>query len=345
MAIVIRRYALVGPGLVNLQDLVSSTSAIPATYPRAVIEVSIDDAVADTVATLDQQMASDGYIVVSASYPAMIVPDLSGSPTTPAAGIGIYSEIRAGRRMLAQVSPSEARYPYQPGIFARKVSLWTAQGNSTTVSVVGFGNNTSGTIATRNVSTASLAASMRAVALQTSSVITSSAAVRHGASQFWRGNAGGRGGFFYVARFFIDTAGASIRWFVGLLGSSAVIGSTANPSSLTDVVGFGVDSAGATVNWINNDNAGGASMTDLGVNFPANVVGAVYEARIFCASNDASISYSLERLDVPQLIEGNAAADIPVNTTLMSPQVWVNNGITVGVVALGLSSQYIETPN
>jgi hypothetical protein len=343
MAIVTRRYALVGPGLVELQELVSPTISIDASYERAVVDISLDDSVPGIVETLDEQMASCGYAITVASKPAMAVPDLTGDPDVLPTGLGIYASLRAGRRLLSQVDVDDPGMSFQPALFQKKVALWTAQGNGTSVSLLGFGNTTTGTTATRNVSTAGLASSMRAIALQTGSTTTTSASTRHNALQFWRGNAPGLGGFFYSARFFVDIAGASYRWFIGLLGSSAVIGSTVDPSSLTDMIGFAIDAGEANVKWMHNDAAGIATKVDLGAAFPAATVGAAYEARIFCAPNGAAIHYSLERLDVSQLVEGSVGIDIPASNKLLSPQVWVNNGAAGGVVALGLSTQYIET--
>jgi hypothetical protein len=79
------------------------------------------------------------------------------------------------------------------------------------------------------------------------------------------------------------------------------------------------------------------------VNFPATTPGAVYEARIYCAPNGAAIGYSLERLNTGVLVEGSAAADIPAGGILLSPQIWMNNGVGAGVVAISVVSQYSET--
>jgi hypothetical protein len=130
---------------------------------------------------------------------------------------------------------------------------------------------------------------------------------------------------------------------VGLLGNASVISPTADPSSLADMIGFAIDSGEANVKWMHNDAAGVAVKVDLGASFPAAIVGAAYEARIFCAPNGAAIHYSLERLDVSHLTEGSSGVEIPASNKLLSPQVWVNNGVPGGVVAIGLSTQYIET--
>jgi hypothetical protein len=140
----------------------------------------------------------------------------------------------------------------------------------------------------------------------------------------------------------IDTVVAGMRWFVGLSGSAAVIANV-NPSTLLNIIGFGIDAGQTTVRFFNNDGVGAASATDLGASFPAATAGVVYEARIFCPPNGGTIFYSLERLDVAALVDGLAAADIPSNTTLLSPQIWANNGAGAGAVAIGVINQYSET--
>lgn len=266
----------------------------------------------------------------------------TSTPASPSAGSTLFSRLRAGRRMAGQVGPSGVDYAFQPFLAANKVSLWTANGNGTTVSLVGFNNTVTGTATARNVATTDFASSLRRVAFVSATTAGSSAGTRHNALQFWRGNAAGRGGFLYVARFVVDTVVTDMRWFVGLSGSAAVIGNV-NPSTLTNILGFGIDSGQTTVRFFNNDGTGAATATDLGASFPATTANVVYEARLFCAPNGAEVFYSLERLDSAALVEGSVTTDIPANTTLLSPQIWVNNGTTAAAVALAVVSQYIET--
>ena len=80
MALVTRRYALVGPALVQLQELVSPTVTIPATYSLAVIDISIDNAVSGIITALDEEMALAGYVNITTSAVAWNPPDLSGFP-------------------------------------------------------------------------------------------------------------------------------------------------------------------------------------------------------------------------------------------------------------------------
>jgi hypothetical protein len=61
MALVTRRYNLVGPTAGNLVRYVSPTAVPAATYPTPTIDITIDNAVADAVTTLDEYMELQGY--------------------------------------------------------------------------------------------------------------------------------------------------------------------------------------------------------------------------------------------------------------------------------------------
>lgn len=264
----------------------------------------------------------------------------STDPPAPAAGASIFSRLRAGRRMAAQIGPSAEPYIFQPALFQSKIGWWTAAGNVTTVAVSAMGNTITGTATARVVSTASLAASIRQVAYVSAATAGASCGTRNAAIQFYR-----NAGFFYVARFVIDTVLANMRWFVGFTGAAAVIGNV-DPSTLTNILGFAIDSGQTTVRFMNNDAAGAATATDLGASFPAATAGVVYEARIFSTPGGASVSYSLERLDSAALVEGSVNSDLPGSTQLLSTQIWMNNGAAGNAaVAVGVSNQYIETDN
>lgn len=282
----------------------------------------------------------------AAGYPN----DGDASSTTPAApttGATSFARFRAGRRMQSQMGPSTngKDYCFQPALFANKVGWWTCEGNATGgITLVNFANSTTGTATTRNVATTNFSTSLRRVAYVSSNPSGSSCGTRHGLLQFYRGDAAGRAGFFYVARFVIDTVQTNMRWFVGLESAGTVIGNV-NPSTLLNIIGFGIDSGQTTVRFFNNDGAGAAIATDMGASFPAATAGVVYEIRIFSPPNGSAIYYSIERLDSAALSEGNVTTDIPANTTLLSPQIWMNNGTTAAAVAIAIVSQYIETDN
>lgn len=276
----------------------------------------------------------------------------SDSSALPNVGFDVGSNLTVGDTAWVGIVPyacvNAAAFPNavwaRADDFFQKFSVWTAQGNGTTVGLLGFGNTITGTATTRTVATGSLAASLRQLAYVSAAVAGSSAGTRHAALQFWRGDAAGRGGFLYTTKFVVDTVTAGMRWFVGLLGSAAVIGNV-NPSTLTNIIGIAIDAGQTTVRVMNNDGAGAATVLDLGASFPAATAGAVYEVTLFAAPNSAEIYYRVRRIDVAAVAEGVLTADIPASTTLLSPQIWVNNGAAAAAVAISPVSQYIATEN
>ena len=69
------------------------------------------------------------------------------------------------------------------------------------------------------------------------------------------------------------------------------------------------------------------------------------EIRIYCPPNGTTIGYSIENLSTGAFLEGSVTTNIPSNTTLLSPQIWTNNGTTALACGIDISSQYIETDN
>lgn len=344
-----------------------------------------------------------------------ILTDNQGSaPSAPATGTKIYSRLRANRSTAAQVAPNGSDYAFQPSIWANKISWWSAQGNGTTVSVLNFGNNATGTATTRNVATTNLFTSMRRLGYVSGGSAGNSAGTRHGIQQFFLGNAAGVGGFFYVARFGMSSAAnvATQRSFVGLIGSTAVIGNV-EPSSVVNSVGFCVDSvdstwtfmhfgptatsvtgsisgttltvtavstgtlflnqiitgsgitAGTTITAFGTGSGGTGTYTvsisqtvasttitgnatkePLTGTFPPRSLSvSMFEARIYVAPNSGVVGYSLEVINGGSLAEGTCTTNLPANTTLLSPQIWTNNGSTALAAGIDVVSQYIETDN
>lgn len=232
----------------------------------------------------------------------------------------------------------------QPILLGKKVGWWTALGNSTTTTQINLGNATTGTAQARNVAATNFSTSLRRIAYVSGGAAGSSCGTRHNAAQFYRGDVAGRGGFLYSARIVIDTVQANMRWFAGMRAATAVIGNV-DPSTLVDMIGFGIDSGQTTVRFFHNDAAGVATAIDLGAGFPAATAGVVYEIRLFSAPNGADITYTIKRLDAAGTAQAAVAVDIPAPATLLSPALWMNNGTTAAAVALAVMTQYVETDN
>lgn len=270
----------------------------------------------------------------------------TATPATPTAGnIRVYANVNAGRGFLKVIGSSGVDYALQPSIYNSKIGWWTANGNATTVSAINFGNTITGTATTRNVATTNFLTATRRVSYVSAGAAGSSAATRHGSAQFWRGNAAGLGGFYYVARFGANTVVATTRTFVGLSATTGAL-ANANPSTFFNHLSFGCDSADTQFTFMHNDAAGAATKDALTGAFPCNTGGTdLYEARIYVPPNGTTAYYSLLRVNTGDFYEGSTATDLPASTTLLSPQIWINNATTASLVDMSVISQYIETDN
>ncbi|MEI7632377.1 MAG: hypothetical protein WCJ60_03575 [bacterium] len=271
---------------------------------------------------------------------------VSATPASPAAGnLKTFAKINAGRGLLKIIGPAGLDYSVQPSIFDNKINWWTANGNATTVSTINFGNTTTGTATTRNVAVTNFLTASKRVSFVSAGTAGSSAGTRHGTAQFWLGNAANLGGFYYVTRFGANSVVATTRTFVGMSATTGAL-ANADPSSFFNLLAFGCDAADTQFKFMHNDLVGTATKDNLTGSFPCNTGGTdLYEARIFVAPNGTTVYYSLLRVNTGDFYEASTATDLPANTTLMAPQIWINNGATATLVDMSIVSQYVETSN
>lgn len=272
--------------------------------------------------------------------------DQTATPSTPTSGLKLWSKSVAGRRLPFVTDPNGNSCPLQASLWRSKRFEWIASGNGTGLATIGFGNSVTGTATARNVATTNLFTAARRLGYVSAATAGSSAGTRHALAQFFRGNGtAGIGGFLYACRFGISDAAAvpDARLFVGLHSATAVIGSV-NPSTLTNIIGVGTDNGQTTLRILTNDASGTATAVDLGANFPANTLSTdLYELVLFCPPNASGVGYRVERLNTGHVAEGTLATDLPASTTLLSPQVWRNNGASALAVGIDVVSQYLET--
>ncbi|HZM64321.1 MAG TPA: hypothetical protein VFB59_04275, partial [Candidatus Saccharimonadales bacterium] len=194
------------------------------------------------------------------------------------------------------------------------------------------------TFATTNMKT-----SVNRIRIVSASTANSASEMRAAVNQVWRGNAAGLGGFFYSATFAVNSTTANQRTFVGLANTTGAISASSAPSSLTNIVGVGWDSADTTLQLMYNDGSGTATKVNLGANFPANNTAAVYEITLFAPANGSNITYRVKRLDTDVVSNGTISTDLPSNTTFLTRHEYMNNGGTAAAVDLEVMRVYLES--
>lgn len=269
------------------------------------------------------------------------------NPNPPVDGLNIYSLSITGRKMLKAVGPSGLDYALQPHIGRNKTSLWQANGNATTTTAIGQAFSTTGTGTTRTVSSATFFGTFRRLGYVSNNGAGSTCGIRTTVLQYHRGNIAKAGGFHFITRFGISDASAVAtgRMFIGLLASGAIIGNV-EPSTLTNILGFGADSSDINLQFIHNDGAGTATKINLGASFPVNTRNTdMYEVSIFCPPNGNEVFYQVLNLTNDQKVSGSVSINIPSATQLLAYQLWRNNGSTALAVGLDIVNIYMETDN
>ena len=267
--------------------------------------------------------------------------------TTPVAGLTTYAKDIGGRQMFAQKGKSGVDYSFQPFFGRNSIFLHRANGNTTASTT--FGNvapTAGGTATVRNVATTNFFTWMRRIGYISATTGNASSGLRHSQLQYGIGNAAGLGGFHFVARFGIsDLALATgARLFVGLTSSTAILGN-AEPSSFANIIGVGLDAADTTLQIMHNDGAGTATKINLGASFPESTNTDFYELALYCAPNATTVFYEVVNLTTGVETSGSITTNLPLNTQLLTWQIWRHNVATGVAVGVDIASIYIETDN
>lgn len=130
----------------------------------------------------------------------------------------------------------------------------------------------------------------------------------------------------------VNNAALGFRAYIGMRAATAVI-PVVNPSTLTDVVGFGFDPAPAPI-WslMHNDAAGACTVVPLSAAFTANTTDLI-AFQIEALRNGTEFTCTAENLTTGITEQLIAASNIPASTLLLSENVWYNTTADVTTVA------------
>jgi hypothetical protein len=265
------------------------------------------------------------------------------APAAPTAGVRLYSANFGPFDLPAFIAESWPAAALMPGPAQWRWRELRPQSGST-LDTLGIPHNVTGTISHPALASTNLMTSLHRARAASAAGAGSTAATRAGVTMAWRGNAAGLGGLLWYCRFATSTAVAQQRMFVGLYNTLTVLGNV-NPSTMIDVIGFGYDSAGTTINYFANDGAGAATLNTCGANAPVDAT-TVFDAFIVCAPNDSVVWFKLvnRTTEVIALDWTSLSTDLPASTTFLAPQLWINNGTTASAAQLEMMSEVLVTP-
>lgn len=224
--------------------------------------------------------------------------------------------------------------------------LWCAQPGSTNVSVIGSNSFTGqGTSSAGTISQSNIFTSTPRIIYSESVASTSN---RVGLRDFaWMVAGVTRGGGWRITGTFGISSGASNsshRLFFGAYNLN-LSPSDVNPSTLTNIIGFGYDSADTQIQFMTNDGSGTATKTALGASFPKpSTDGAtMYLAEIQRLDGGASVTWRLTNLATGDVANGTASADLPATTVLQNFYSYASVGGVNAVIGIAYSRVLLST--
>lgn len=266
-------------------------------------------------------------------------------------GIYMWSEQRAGRRMIAFKGLDFDRYA-QTAIWDDRIAFTKFTGASAGKTDVGWATTAVGTAAATTFATTNLSTSITRAAYTTGTTASTPAEMRvSSAATYWRGNAAGLGGYWCSLRWTNPTHNTnSDKMLVGMTSVTTAIAGTVVPSATVNAVYCGWDAAASAIGLCGNDGTGTATCTTCSAtDFPITSTTNVYECSIHARPNGTGVQLELRRLDnsavTPCTATITAAADQPANTVFLAPRIWGSNGTTAANFAVHFISMYCTSDN
>lgn len=274
-------------------------------------------------------------------------------PSVPATGIvRVGSVRRAGRHMLA-MHEYGANRPIPFGLHYAHCNqrLAKAVAGATTPSVLGIAVSATGTATIASPANTSYYTQIpKTEYLVTTASTSAVAGVRSSVAEFWRGNAAGRGGFYFSTIWGPATGPsttANLRLFAGLVGATGAP-TDVDPSTITQCIGMGADAADTQLQFMHHTGTGGITKVPIGssITFPKPTSDRVelYQLEMFCPSNESYVEWRVTKLRTGDVFSGVANTNLPAAGTLLNPRICASVGGTSSVVGVAFVNLYIETP-
>lgn len=272
-------------------------------------------------------------------------PDLANIPAAPAAGqLRHFARNRAGRALPHIIGPAGIDVALQPGLFGNSVSMWSPS-TGTTVSA-NFGTawtaRNTGTGAAQahpnRASTNAMTALNRAT-FGTGTTATGSSGIQSALQVAWRGNRANEGGWFFFARFGVETDAAGMQYMIGLSALNAAL--AGEPSAQANTVALVKDSA--DTNWFIATRDGAAvTKTPTG---KAVTAGEVLDFLMFAPPNSTQVTVRLVNAvsGVVHVDDQVITANLPVNTTFLYAHAQCRSTAGTTAKLLALNRIYVET--
>lgn len=269
----------------------------------------------------------------------IVTDQLTNNASAPAAGVRLFG-VRRGRVRPVFVGP-EGNVIEQGPHFGSTMGAWFRPvGNAVTVESPGIVITAIGTATGANWANTNRFTQHRRLSYVSAAGAGSSGGWREAVAKYNIGSSG-LGGFDIWMRFGLLTLPAGYRVFNGLHSSTSVIGNV-DPSSLTQMLGFGKDTADTLISFMANDGSGTATKTTTGLS--ALATSDVLEGRIYAAPGATTVYWAVRNITTAPTtwFQGNVSSDLPTSGTGLCIHNWCNNNATASAIDPHWMNYYIE---
>lgn len=265
-------------------------------------------------------------------------------PSAPAAGhTTMFMDSMASRHLVGAIGADGTHLDFQPALFNSTTYMWLA-GTGTTLAI-NWGtsftarNNGTGAAQAHPTKTSSNAiASMNRATFSTGSTTTGASGVQSSATNAWRGNASGLGGFFFFSRFAIEAFSSTYRWFVGLSENNATL--NVQPSTMNNTLGIGMDSTDSNFQFIIRNTSTSTKIdTTVAVNTTT-----IYDFYMYTPPNNGTVYFELRNAVTNAVLKTSSeTSNLPASTVFMYMQSQIQSVTGTTPKLLALNRMYCES--
>lgn len=268
----------------------------------------------------------------------------TSAPSNPAAGsIKLFGTKKAGAVIPAWLDEVGRALAIQEALWACTVGAWLP-GATTTISTIGSGVSTAGTVSHAALTTFNFKTKHKRVLVTSAATAGSLASQRAGGSM----ETTREDGWFLAFRGGVSILVSGQRFFAGLADVNTAP-TNVDPFTATTPgkLGFGFNSDTGNLHIIHNITGSVPTTINLGASFAVNA-NDVFELFMACQPS-GNVGWLVNKLDstggVAASDTGTISTNLPAITTFLARQVWTTNNATASACALDYNRFYLAALN
>lgn len=265
-------------------------------------------------------------------------------PSAPSSGhTTMFMDLMANRSLVGAIGSDGTHLDFQPALFNSTTYMWLA-GTGTTLAInwgtsfTARNNGTGAAQATPTKTSSNAIASLNRATFSTGTTTTGASGIQSSATNAWRGNASGLGGFFFFARFALEALSGTYRVFVGLSENNATL--NVQPSTMNNTLGIGLDSGDTNFQFMIRN---AATSTKIDTTVAVNTT-TIYDFYMYASPNGSQVDFELRNATTNAVLKTSTeTSNLPANTIFMYMQSQIQSVTGTTAKLLALNRMYLES--